>query len=346
LRSTRFAIEVEAGQGGIDVRKLIAFLGSLVTLAAMGMWFSPVVHAAGADTVDQFIIDCRYANERGYIDPIVAPGVKSAHSHDFFGRGDITTSSTPAGLAAGPETVTNCSSPSDDSGYWAPTLSQNGVAVNAVDFHTYWRRGAFPCNPTNDCRTSVQLKAWPGGVGYVAGDSTCTSPSCETHVFWDCGANSTFTSPHSTNPYDCSQYQGLGGGVDGVTVVIQFPQCWNGKRTTPAGQPYNMTQDFAYPTGSSCPSKFPTPILRLEEHIHYGIWNPCTPGASPCDLNDAATIPNLNITLSSGSRTPYPGTSIYSIHADAMNGWNTQSELVNETNLCLNGNTICAGVQV
>ena len=70
-------------------------------------------------------------------DPIVSPGVPSAHMHEFFGNTTTNARSTYQSMVGG---GTTCSAVADTAGYWVPTLiSPDGQVVQAETILLYYR---------------------------------------------------------------------------------------------------------------------------------------------------------------------------------------------------------------
>ena len=71
------------------------------------------------------------------VDPIVAPGQRSEHEHEFFGNRSTDRNSTYRSMRRG---ATRCSTKDDTAGYWTPTLfRQNGSRVRAQSLLIYYR---------------------------------------------------------------------------------------------------------------------------------------------------------------------------------------------------------------
>jgi len=71
------------------------------------------------------------------VDPIVAPGQRSEHQHEFFGNRTTKRSSTYASMLKG---ATRCSTKDDTAGYWTPTLLRDdGSPVRAQSLLIYYR---------------------------------------------------------------------------------------------------------------------------------------------------------------------------------------------------------------
>lgn len=269
--------------------------GSLLTL---GPLLAPVPSSASAGELGGFFhIHCPVSHS-SHDDPIVYPGKPAAtHLHDFFGNKSTNDTSTPASLKGGP---TTCANPGDSAGYWTPSPVINGVRVRPPYQNEYWFDGGFK-----------QTEAIPFGLEIVAGHAHATGAQPTNQVFYYCGQSPTQT-PHLARPYDCRTYNDRG-----VIMVVVFPQCWDGRRSSTG----NDTAHLAYPLApGTCPAGFPHVLPRLEEHVHTGI-------ISPYDATGKFVF-----ALSSG---PYD-----TLHGDFMNAWSpaTLGEYVDD---CINAHVTC-----
>ena len=114
------------------------------------------VPAAQAAT-PRFQIRCQ-SSHLAQEDPIVSPGMPSAHLHEFFGNTTINARSTYES-SIGEETT--CSTAADTAGYWVPALrSLDGQIVRATTILLYYR-GA----------EGVRTVAFPPDLRMVANDS-------------------------------------------------------------------------------------------------------------------------------------------------------------------------------
>jgi Domain of unknown function (DUF1996) len=188
------------------------------------------------------------------------------------------------------ETFRPCNASADKSLYWAPVLYRDGAAMKPNKFHVYIRN-AVKATP----------KVFPAGVRWVAGNANATSPQTawSQRYFWQCG--DTKANTHYATPPNCPNATN-GQGETALTLIVRFPQCWNGSR-------------WSYPTGGSCPSRS-TLTVQLQEHVQYTIA-------------DAA---RSKMKLSSGS--------IYGVYAGFAEGWNS-SVLQTYINQCVESGKSC-----
>jgi Domain of unknown function (DUF1996) len=114
------------------VRRLLAVLVLVFVFVGALVVGVPAAHAA----TPRFQIRCGTSHV-DQVDPIVAPGLRSAHLHEFFGNRTTGARSTYESMVAG---RTTCSAPGDTAGYWVPTLiSRSGMVVRARTILLYYR---------------------------------------------------------------------------------------------------------------------------------------------------------------------------------------------------------------
>jgi Domain of unknown function (DUF1996) len=188
------------------------------------------------------------------------------------------------------ETWRPCNAAADKSLYWAPVLYRNGAAVKPNKFHVYIRN-----------MVKATPKVFPKGIRWVAGNLNATSPQTgwSKRYFWQCG--DTNASTHYATPPNCPNATN-GQGETALTLIVRFPQCWNGSR-------------WSYPKNGSCPSGS-TLTLQLQEHVQYTVAD----GA------------RAKMKLSSGS--------IYGVFAGFDEGWDT-SVLQTYINQCVEPGNTC-----
>lgn len=186
------------------MRKLFAVL---VLVGALAL---PVPAAQAA--TPRFQIRCQTSHV-AQEDPIVSPGVPSAHLHEFFGNTTTDSLSTYESMTAG---GTTCSAAADTAGYWVPTLiSPDGQVVRAKTILLYYR-GA----------EGVRTMAFPPDLRMVARSSRLATsklivkfPSCWDGIHTDSPdhishmAESTRTGCPASHPVR----------VPGLTIVVRYP---------------------------------------------------------------------------------------------------------------------------
>jgi hypothetical protein len=335
-----------------------ATFGAVLALAA-GILSPP---AAGASTGGngEFIIRCLMTGEVQPVDPILAPGGTAAHVHMFFGNDSVTAASTAAGLRAN---GTGCQDSKDTAAYWAPEsfLGQSPLLPGCSPLND--GSGNYTCG-TNP-NTTIYIRAYylttagasteqlPPGLIMVAGTPGATAPPPNKNVVqWTCGANPSVQTPESLWPYDCSLFHSdpnfPAKEQEGLTEIISFPSCWNGKRSflSPNGTGmvpgyfdpslHMPTSDLAYPP---CGGAYTHIVPHVSMRIHYvGLYSVSTDSrtvypsscaeasglSEPCRTQAQAgqSVPpnDIAVQLSSTANGGRPGP-WYTEHADYWQTW-------------------------
>lgn len=182
----------------------------------------------------QFIIRVLPTGEVDEVDPILAPGGPSPHTHVFFGGEDVTPASTRGQLVAGGTTAQD---PKDHSAYWVPQLYFRGQPWNPGctgtppdltcgndPSTTYYVRAYYT---TVAGAATVQLPRIAMVTGYpgATADPALQDPRSRIRVRYTCGADQAkgIVTPTSTWPYSCGTF---GDPFDGVVMIAEFPDCW------------------------------------------------------------------------------------------------------------------------
>ncbi|GIF98197.1 DUF1996 domain-containing protein [Catellatospora citrea] len=196
--------------------------------------------------VPEFHATCTVSHH-GDDDPIVFPGLPGAsHNHTFWGNKSTDSRTTAVSLRAG---ATSCNPQQDRSGYWIPTLYQNGRVIDPDEITVYY--GSRLKDP-------AKTQPFPYGLRMIEGDAKKKSDP-NGNRFW------------------CA---GIGGEVgrskDGVFPVcastahivrqITFPDCWDGKHLDSPDHKAHMSG--ALHTGV-CPRSHPIPIPSVSFVISY-----------------------------------------------------------------------------
>lgn len=93
----------------------------LIPLLALLVFIPTAAQAAPAA-----IFSAQSTGQRGHIDPIVSPGVPSAHEHCFYGAENVAMTETSADLRSKPSTWAE---PGNHTGIWIPCVYEDGVLV-------------------------------------------------------------------------------------------------------------------------------------------------------------------------------------------------------------------------
>jgi hypothetical protein len=267
-----------------------ALLATLIGLVPLG----PFGVAVATEEERGFVSACPF-RATAQVDPIVAPGVPSAHMHEFFGT-QVDANSTYESLRAG---GTNCSIKEDTAGYWIPSLytpdgAGNPVKRNPVSLAAYYIAEDPP---------EGEVKPFPPNMKLIAGNANAGAYEQDLSVVWfDCAAPEDQYSPRAHAPYLCS-------GGQFVRAHVKFPSCWDGVPPAPVG---NDSIHVSYPDHGVCPNGTLT-LPQLHLSMVYGITD------------------GRNATLASGGGKDDPN-SIFTLHGDFFNAWEQrlQATLVEE----------------
>ncbi len=230
-----------------------------------------------------------------FFDPIVYPGqAKAAHLHMFFGNVAITPASTSRSLVAGGSG--SCSGGTvNRTGYWVPALFDVRTSeIVPPDFATIYYKTGYNVDPA----TITEI---PEGLVMIAGDKAnvgrVQSKNQLEVAIWACEKTaSTNTGAVPTCPVG-----------DIVTLLINFPQCWDGVRLDSPDHQSHMAYPVYRnpPQRSTCPPTHPVMLPIITEIFHW----PVTAG-----MNSA-------FWRLSSDMYPISTRGGYSAHADWMNGW-------------------------
>jgi hypothetical protein len=219
-------------------------------------------------------------------DPIVFPGQPGkAHLHAYFGNSGANASSTPDSLHnSGNSTCRG--GIANRSAYWVPAvIDKNGAPIKPHSAQVYYKTGYEGIRPN-------QVQVFPQGLRMIAGDAKSTAAG-QTRAFWSC---ETYNGHPNAVP-DCQ-------AGDKVVMMVQFPQCWNGKDLDSTDHKSHMS----YPVNNACPSTHPIAIPEISFNIYYEV--PAGTRSSQWRLSSDMYDSKL------------PGG--YSAHGDWFEGWDRQ----------------------
>jgi hypothetical protein len=276
--------------------------GLAILILALALGGTSALGARRVPSSATFISSCAFAH-RAPDDPIVYPREPGySHDHTFVGNVSTNAFSTLRSLRRARST---CYRYGDTAAYWAPTLYVDGQPVTPRTATLYYRR-----------LTTAPVRAFPSGLRMVAGDSRAWRPQNPAVTHWDCavlkenfyGTRSTQSASRSAAsrviPH-CSPYSEL-------QLIVNFPDCWNGKSIDSA----NHKSHMAYSVAGRCPTGHPVAVPALSLVYSY------PPGIGRI------------VALSSGTQ--------YSGHADFINSWN-EPALTKLVDDCLNHGRGCGG---
>ncbi|MDH2426513.1 DUF1996 domain-containing protein [Sphaerisporangium sp. TRM90804] len=238
----------------MSIRTLVAMTAALV-LAATG-----TAQAAGGVRVaddppfaqyQEMHANCTVTH-RLSDDPIIFPGLPGAsHNHTFVGNPATNASSTPQALVGG---ATSCEDQLDASGYWFPTLLQNGT-VRLPDKPTiYYKAGV------KDYRT---VRPFPPGFRLVVGDAR-TPDAAAYQGTWKCPG------------YTGTVFPGSCPSGSSLVARLKAPSCWDSVHLDSADHKSHM----AWPDRGVCPASHPVPLPMLEIKVPYPLPGGNTSGLS------------------------------------------------------------------
>jgi hypothetical protein len=227
-------------------------LASLLALGLLGLRGEPPATAQPLDDADT--IDFGWASSCPYtrslqVDPIVSPGKRSAHLHDFFGTTPDENATYETLQAGG----TVCALSGDTAGYWAPSLYAPNEAgdperVVPMVMGVYYLGAPLGAE--------IDVSPFPPNLKMIAGDAKAEGPQDLRTVWFACGADTR----NAASPYLCGQ-------GETVEAHIRFPSCWDG--TTPA-RVGDDSAHMQYPSRGSCPPGW-RKVPQLQMFIIYPI---------------------------------------------------------------------------
>ncbi len=256
-------------------------------------------------------VTCQYSHTLGD-DAIMMYGMPGqAMWHDFFGNTHTDAWSTYASLRAKPETT--CDNQADGSAYWVPTMKlPNGEVVKPTYQKTYYQSHQDAANP---------LTPFPEGLELLAGNHHGSTPN--SHITFLCANGKGYSNK-------AGEVCGLRAKGDAVqlNVGIAFPNCWDGLHLQPAhGQP-----NADYSVKGACPAAFPVKIPTVNLNVVWVLPQITT-------LDTAKIQLSLDPKMDGSTRLDRWG-SIYTAHADFINGWTPDAARF-MTERCMNNGMDC-----
>ncbi|MCJ1393770.1 hypothetical protein MMC18_006646 [Xylographa bjoerkii] len=237
----------------------------------------------------------------GRVDPVVAPGEVSGHTHIILGGNGFAPTMDYASTQA--STCTSCAIQGDFSNYWVPSLYYAGQHGNFTSVPTvggtvyYEQRVTYP---------GKNLTAYPAGFRMTAGNPELRAYS--------------ETLAQKAISHACLNYAGgappQGPGLptvncpDGVRSQVYFPSCWDGVNLDSADHQSHMS----YPLGDDpdngvCPDDHPVPMISIFYEFIFDTGN------FGGDWYDGVAQPFV---FSMGDNTGY------GFHGDFVNGWDVE----------------------
>lgn len=297
-------------QSSIRISRILVIL-TLVTVS-LSIPASP----AAAESTGVFRVTCDFSH-RAMADPIVSPGTKSAHMHDFFGNETTDMNSTYDSMIGQP---TSCGINTDTAAFWAPTMldkNENPIPVDsAAVYYRDWPDSAD------------QVTAFPKDFRIVSGFPNLQqakgiggSPVGGNWGF-QCDNDQAL---QPTSAIDCT-----GHSQTQVIAVVFFPQCGDTNSTGKilTDSPDHRSHAAFATSDGGCPADHPVKLPLAYLKIKYAITD-CI--SAQCHLSsDGMSI--------DGKSCSDPGCTL---HADFWNTWDqgpatTTNTLKNLVQTCLN----------
>jgi hypothetical protein len=197
-------------------------------------------------------------------DPIVSPGIRSAHLHSVFGAETFAATVTQDDLR--PDTLSTCDIEMDKSMYWVPALMYEGDALPAT-LRIYLAHD-----------TKGVLAPFPIGLRAKVHDPG--------HLEWFCIAD---------KDGGRREQQVASKGFPGLTTSSgtpcvrwqarqQFPSCWDGRRLDSPSH----AEHLAFATDRTCPDTHPIALPELRFVVTYFL--PPPPIMGTLSLSDKTDI--------------------------------------------------------
>lgn len=254
---------------------------------------------------------CGYSHTLGD-DAIMMFGMPNkAMWHDFFGNTHTDAVSTYQTLRARPETT--CDNKADSSAYWAPSMRlPDGQIVRPAYQKTYYQATKVDQYP---------LHPFPAGLELLAGDHHGSAPS--SRITFLCANGKGYSNR-------AGEVCGLRKAGDAVqfNIGIQFPNCWDGVNLKPAHGHSNA----AYDINGACPADYPVKIPTVNMNIAYIL-------PQITSLDTAKIELSMDPVMNGDKREERWG-SIYTAHADFINGWTAEGARF-MTEHCMNEGMDC-----
>ncbi|MGV2287411.1 DUF1996 domain-containing protein [Trinickia sp. YCB016] len=274
-----------------------------------------------ADTNGQFNVECTYSHTLAD-DAIVYPGQPGiAMGHDFFGNTAANAFTTRKSLMAQPGT--SCDNFADSSAYWAPSLRlADGRVIRPMYQKTYYRANGVDKYPVSPL---------PEGLQLLAGDHRGSAPS--PNVTFLCSGQDY----SRTIPTGCTPNQ---EGFVQFNIAVTFPNCWDGEHLSPiqhdpvTGRPQHVMSGLGNAVYSDragkCPANY-VHIPQLNFNLAYNL-------GTTTSLEGAQL--SMDPTVVDGKAVNENWGSLYSAHADFVNGWQSRAAQYMVT-YCLNKGWAC-----
>ncbi|KAF2220746.1 WSC domain-containing protein [Elsinoe ampelina] len=303
----------------------------MVSLKSTALVATAVI--GGADAF--WRMPCRSRTGLARLDPLVAPGSLSDHTHAIHGGGNFGKDVKATELKA--SECTSCGVTQDKSAYWTPSLHfmyPNGTTVVVPQVGGML---AYYLLYGNNYDGSGKITAFPDGFQMLAGDmnlrnfSNLPVPDKPTYQW---------TPEESTQPalrqkaigFNCMNYNRApeptlyrhfmpeksyldANCADGIRLELMFPSCWNGKDLDAPDHKSHVAYPSFVMTGK-CPPGYD---VKLPSLLYETIWN-----------TYAFKGIDGQFMFSYGDPTGY------GYHGDFMMGWDSVDFLQQAVDTCTN----------
>jgi hypothetical protein len=289
----------------------------IVVVALVALSLSVPGSPAAAASAGTFKVSCEFSH-RAMADPIVSPGARSEHLHDFFGNETTDRDSTYGSMVGQP---TSCGIDTDSAAFWAPTMLDQNENPIPIDVATVYYRD-WP-------DSGHEVTVYPKDFRIVSGFPNLQQAKGigGSAVGGNWGFQCDNDEPlQPTSAIDCT-----GHSQTDVMAVVFFPQC--GERNGHGGimkDSSDHRSHAAFATGESggCPRHHPIKLPLAYIKIKYAVTD-CI--AAQCHLSSDGMSIN-------GKTCSDPGCTL---HADFWNTWDqgppsTPKTLKNLVKTCLN----------
>ena len=199
--------------------------------------------------IGAFRTSCLFSH-MNFDDAIVFPGKPgAAHLHAYFGNTLSSASSTAESMRTTGNSTCRGGTANRTS-YWVPAVIDGaGNPVKPTVGEFYYKTGYEGIAP-------AEIQVFPQSLRMIAGDGKASAPG-QSHARWTCLNNG---GKYQSNIPTCP----VG---DHVMMVIQFPQCWDGKNLDSTDHKSHMS----YPVNGDCPSTHPVAIPEITFNIRYKV---------------------------------------------------------------------------
>jgi hypothetical protein len=218
---------------------------------------------------DTFTVNC-VALTQQRADPIVNPGIASAHLHSIIGGNAFQR--TMEGTDALKANLTTCDKAIDHSNYWVPQMyhMRTDGMFELVTWHgsaVYYQKRACDYAPgLQYCNKSVVPLAFPDGFRMIAGDTNRrtqnNSDFAQRAVAIMCIFDGGSKEYNGFPPRQCNT----------LRSEVYFPSCWDGKNLdSPDHKSHVSYPAIGDYNGGVCPKSHPVAILSIFYEFFFDV---------------------------------------------------------------------------